>query len=105
MILVFFTSWSKSCQTELKDLQAYYTTDNHPSVEVVAVSFDKKQKDVKKFAAENEITFPILLDKKLTSLDNFQILIIPTTFCINQEGLIEKIFVDYDDNVKASLIP
>lgn len=102
VILAFLASWSKSCQVEFLDLQELYS-GNSPSVEVLAVSFDKKQKDLKAFLAKNEITFPVLLDKKLSTLDQFQILIIPTTFCINRDGIIEKIFVDYDENVKKAI--
>ena len=102
VILTFFASWSKSCQAELKDLQVLYA-NNKVSLEVVAVSFDKKVKDLKNFVAKNNTSFPILHDKKLSSVDTFQILIIPTTFCLNRAGVIEKIFVDYDDNVKKAL--
>ncbi|MFA4843456.1 MAG: TlpA disulfide reductase family protein [Candidatus Margulisiibacteriota bacterium] len=99
VIVVFFTSWSKSCQAELADLQALY---NH-KFEILAVSFDKKSKELKSFLAKNPLSYPVLLDKKLASLDAFQVLIIPTTFCVNRDGEIEKLFVDYDDNVKLAL--
>ena len=99
VILVFFTSWSKSCQAELADLQARYNN----KFEVLAVSFDKKSKELKSFLAKNQLSYPVLLDKKLASLDAFQVLIIPTTFCVNRQGEIEKVFVDYDDNVQQAL--
>ena len=102
VVLFFFASWSKSCQAELTDLQGLYAA-RRPSLEVIGVSFDKKSKDLQTFLAKNEISYPILLDKKLTSLDKFQILIIPTTFCLNKDGVIEKIFVDYDENVKKAV--
>jgi peroxiredoxin len=44
-----------------------------------------------------------LIDKKLSSLNKYAILIIPTTFLINREGQIEKVLVDYDDNVKTAI--
>jgi peroxiredoxin len=102
VILVFFTSWSRSCQVELKVLQKLYSIKNR-NFEVLAVSFDKKQKDLISFISGSGIAFPILLDKKLSSLDRFQVLIIPTTFCIDRRGVIRKIFVDYDDNVEKAL--
>jgi len=102
VILAFTASWSKSCQDELKDLQELYIK-NRSKAEVLSVSFDKKQKDLKNFVEKSGITFPVLLDKKLSCLDKFQILIIPTTFCINRQGIIEKIFVDYDENIKKAL--
>jgi len=103
LILVFFASWSKSCQTEMADLQKLYA-GSKGNLKVVTVSFDKKTKDLTTYITKNSILFPILTDKKLSSLDKFQILILPTTFCVNRHGIIEKIFVDYDDNVKKALI-
>ena len=102
LILAFAASWSKSCQEEIRSLQEIYE-ENRSSVEVLAVFFDKKPRDLAAFMAKNEITFPVLLDKKLTALDRFQILILPTTFCVNRQGTIEKVFVDYDENVKKAI--
>lgn len=101
-ILTFFASWSKSCQAELNDLQAL-VAESKIKPAVLAVSFDKKTQDLKAFTAKNVYSFPILQDKKLLSIDAFQILILPTTFCLNGNGLIEKIFIDYDDNVKKAI--
>lgn len=100
-VIVFFTSWSKSSQHNLGFLQDL--KDKDQSVEIVGISFDKKAKDVKSFINENKITFPVFVDKKLSAINKFQLLVIPTTFCVNSSGVIEKIFVDYDDNVRKAL--
>jgi peroxiredoxin len=102
VILAFFTSWSKSCQAELDALADLYGK-NRGALEVLAVSFDKKSKDLKNYLAKADLPFPVLVDKKLSTLDTFQILIIPTTFCINEDGVIEKVFVDFDDNVEKAV--
>jgi len=101
-ILTFFASWSKSCQEELANLQGLADLYS-PTLEVIAISFDKKSKALTEFVENNKYDLTFLIDKKLTSLNKYAILIIPTTFCINREGKIEKIFVDYDDNVKQAL--
>ena len=100
VLLVFFTSWSKSCQAELTDLREIYKSADF---EILAVSFDKKQKELRSFISKEKIPFPVLVDKNLSLLDKFQVLILPTTFCIGRNGAIEKIFVDYDDNVKKAV--
>ena len=102
VILVFFTSWSKSCQGELEALNELYRS-NKANLEVVAVSFDKKAKDLKSYLAQADLAFPVLQDKKLSAIDPFQIVIIPTTFCLDRDGTIKKVFVDYDDNIKKAL--
>lgn len=102
LIVTFFASWSKSCQDEIKTLQEM--KDRYGStLEVVAISFDKKSKTLSEFVEANKLKLNFLVDKKLLSLNQYAILIIPTTFCINPAGKIDKILVDYDDNVKQAL--
>jgi peroxiredoxin len=101
-VLTFFTSWSNTCKQELTDLQAFYK-GLAPTLEVVAISLDRKSKTLQEFLANNDYSFKFLIDKKLSSLNKYAILIIPTTFLINREGQIEKILVDYDDNVKTAI--
>jgi len=103
VIITFFTSWSKSCQSELSDLQEIYDGKS-PKAEIIGVAFDKKTSELKNFIAANSLSFPIIADKRLSLIDNFQITIIPTTICINRDGIIEKIFLDYDDNVKKAVL-
>ncbi|MGB9613156.1 MAG: TlpA family protein disulfide reductase, partial [Candidatus Margulisiibacteriota bacterium] len=101
VILFFFASWSKSCQSELQDLQELFR--DHQKIEIIGVALDRKIKPLKEFLNENHISFTILHDKKLLTLDRYQVVIIPTTFCLDQNGYLEKIFVDYDQNVKVAL--
>lgn len=100
-VLFFFTTWSKPCQNQLQDLQKISTQNR--KVEIIGVAFDKKTKTLQEFVNKNNISFTILQDKKLSALEQYQVLIIPTTFCLNQNGIIEKIFIDYDQNVKEAL--
>lgn len=101
-ILTFFTSWSNTCKQELTDLQELYASFA-PSLEVVAISLDRRSKTLQDFLDKNDFSFDFLIDKKLSSLNKYAILIIPTTFLINREGKVEKILVDYDENVKTAI--
>lgn len=98
LIITFVASWSKPCQAILSDLQSIY-----PRANVLAVSLDKKNKDLKAYLDNNKLSFPILVDKKLSLLDNYRILIIPSTFCVSPKGIIEKILIDHDENTGKEL--
>lgn len=100
-ILTFFTSWSKSCQQEISFLKALREKDKN--LAVLGISFDRKAKDLVSFLAENQIGFDILYDRKLTTLKDYRIIIIPTLFIIDKEGKIANIYVDFDENVKAAI--
>lgn len=97
-IVFFFTTWSKSCQEEYLDLAAI-----EKRAAIFPVSLDKKRKDLDEFVKKNGQFGQILTDRKLKTIELFQVIIIPTTFCVNRQGVIEKIFVDYDANVKKSI--
>jgi peroxiredoxin len=45
-----------------------------------------------------------LHDKKLETLKDFRILILPTLFVIDQSGNINSIFVDFDENVQKAVL-
>ncbi len=102
VVLVFFASWSKPCQSELYDLQQL-ATEKGDRIQMLGVSFDKKSRELQDLINRAKITFPIAVDKKYSQLDKFQILVIPTTFCIGSGGTIERVLVDYDDNVKKAV--
>ena len=100
IILSFFASWSKSCQQEILFLQ---DLSENKELKILGISFDRKLKNLKSFINENKIGFEILHDKKLKTLKDFRILIIPTLFVIDKEGNIKSIYVDFDQNVKKAV--
>jgi peroxiredoxin len=102
VIIAFVTSWSKSCQTELNDLQEL-ALKSGSGLEITAISFDKKIKTISDYVAGRKLSFCVLIDKKLTSMEKYSIQVIPTTYAIGADGKIKSVFVDYDDNVKKSL--
>ena len=101
--LSFFASWSKSCQEEIFFLQSLHKKYKYKGLKIVGVSFDRKLEALKSFVRENDFEFEILYDKKLKTLKDFRILIIPTLFVIDREGKIKRIYVDFDKNVEKAL--
>ncbi len=103
IVLNFFASWSRSCQDEaafLNDLAAKYSYND---VKIIGVSYDRKSEALQDYAAENKISYTIVHDKKLKTLKDFRILIIPTLFVIDQDGKIKNIYVDFDENVEQAV--
>jgi peroxiredoxin len=103
IVLSFFASWSKSCQQEILFLQDLHKKYKKKGIKIIGVSFDRKLKKLESFINENNIKFEILHDKKLRTLKDFRILIIPTLFVIDKEGIIKSIYVDFDKNVKKAV--
>ena len=91
VILNFWASWCEPCKEEMPDLQSF--SEEHPDVAVLAVnltSMDLGIDIVKQFVDVFELTFPILLDEADVVGQQYNILTIPTSYIIDQEGRIFK---------------
>lgn len=102
VVLTFYATWSKSCLENLKFLSSLQ--EKFRNLEVVTVAFENKAASLDSFIRTNNIDLLTLIDKKKKSLDNFQILIIPMTFLVDRNGILQNIYVDFDDSVKSSMI-
>lgn len=101
--LVFWTTWSDKCHDELAYLEKLYQK-NKDDLVVLAVNLDKEGIDKACLYADQwAVSFPILADEKLTTLEQFQVLVIPTVFLICRGGLLCDIQVDYDQDTPDSL--
>lgn len=103
VVLTFFTSWSKPCQEEMLFLRDLMKAYGEKGVEIVAVSLDKKLDGLRAFVSENKIGFDVLSDRKLKTLNDYKILILPTTFIIGKDGTISNTYVDFDGNIQEAL--
>ena len=104
IILSFFASWSKSCQEEILFLNGLNEKYGKKGVKIIGISFDKTLDQLNTFVNQNQIGFEVLYDKKLKTLKDFKILIIPTLLVIDLEGNIKNTFVDFDRNVEEAVI-
>lgn len=86
VILNFWATWCPPCKDEMPDMEEFYQQAGKDVV-ILAVNIDP-QYNVKKFVKENKITFPILLDRKDQVNTKYQIISIPTTYFIDEKGII-----------------
>ncbi|MFC1637455.1 peroxiredoxin family protein [Candidatus Margulisiibacteriota bacterium] len=103
VVLSFFASWSKSCQQEMAFLKELDEEYRNKGIKVIGVSYDRKLESLKQYVEENKLLFTVLHDKKLKTLKDYRILIIPTLFVIDLEGNITNIYVDFDENVAEAV--
>ena len=88
VMLNFWATWCPPCKEEMPAMEQFYQ-EKSKDVEILAVNLDP-QNDVKAFVKDNEITFPILLDQDGSIQQTYSILSIPTTFIIDEQGLVLK---------------
>ncbi|WP_409305650.1 peroxiredoxin family protein [Peribacillus sp. SCS-155] len=94
VLLNFWATWCPPCKKEMPDLEKLHTTSGEDIV-VLAVN-DDPQNDVKGFAQDLNLTFPILLDNEKASesvTEAYQVMSLPTSFFIDKNGVIQDKFV------------
>lgn len=93
VLLNFWASWCPPCKKEMPYMEEYYNDqaeeDNVAILAVNMTTLERGQKEkVPKFVDEHGLTFPILMDEAGIAKDLYDVMIYPTTYVINEEGII-----------------
>ena len=103
-LLNIWATWCPPCREELRDLQQSQSELTEAGLGVVAVSVDdpERRSEVERFVQDQGLTFPVLLaDTEFVSTYNLvkrhllnrrTDLRIPTTFLVNGDGLLAKLY-------------
>ncbi|WP_179885022.1 peroxiredoxin [Bacillus sp. AFS015802] len=86
VILNFWATWCPPCKEEMPVIQEFYEKYGK-DVEVLAINIDP-QYNVKEYQKAMGLTFPILLDRQDKINNAYDILTVPTTYIINEQGII-----------------
>ncbi|WP_390285048.1 peroxiredoxin family protein [Ureibacillus sp. GCM10028918] len=92
VVINFWATWCIPCVEEMPAMQNFY--DEHAAmgnVEILAVNATDKESNtdiVKQFVQEFGISFPILLDEKGDVLFNYEVLTLPTSLIIDEQGMV-----------------
>ncbi|MGG3643503.1 thiol-disulfide oxidoreductase ResA [Bacillus gobiensis] len=91
VILNFWATYCPPCDKEMPLLNKVYEEYKDKGLEILAVNAGEPRIIVSPYVNEKNLRFPILLDRTGTAVDHYDILNIPATYFINEDGvLIEK---------------
>lgn len=88
VIINFWATWCPPCKAEMPAMQKLYERVNG-QFDLLAINIDPKN-DVAGFVNDNRITFPVLLDESGKINESYSILSVPTTFLVDEKGIIVK---------------
>ncbi len=91
VILNFWASWCPPCRHEVPALQAIHHEYGPQGVVVLAVNLGEKLENVERFAHDNGISFAVWLDEDKWAGNIYGVRSIPTTYFIDQDGIIRTI--------------
>ncbi|MCA1053834.1 TlpA family protein disulfide reductase [Rossellomorea aquimaris] len=86
VVVNFWATWCPPCKEEMPIMEEFYNS-NREEVEVLAINIDP-QYNVKEYQQAMGLTFPILLDEDDKINKAYDILTVPTTYVINEQGII-----------------
>ena len=86
VLINFWATWCKPCREEMPDLQSIYE-ERDDDVVILAINMDAHN-DVEGFIDSYSVTFPVLLDENDQISDMYQIISLPTTYFIDEDGTI-----------------
>lgn len=96
ILLNFWATWCIPCKREMPLLQKLH---NEGKIIVIGVNLQEDKRTVEKFVKELNITFPIVLDKDGSIEAVYNVLLKPTTYFIDENGVIvDKKFGELTDN-------
>ncbi|MBI4384015.1 MAG: TlpA family protein disulfide reductase [Nitrospinae bacterium] len=98
LLVNFWATWCGPCKMEMPSLEKLYRRFKSRNFSLLAVSGDMfGDKVVRPFVEANNLTFPVLLDQRLTVSHKYGVVSLPTTFLIDPEGKIIGVHEGADD--------
>jgi peroxiredoxin len=93
VLINFWASWCTPCRSEMPDIVAAYRAHQDTGLEVLAINLTDQEgmKDVRKFAAEFQMPFPVLLDEKGRVRRLYALVGVPTSVFVGSDGVVRLV--------------
>ena len=93
VLLNFWATWCGPCRLEMPFIQDIYEDEgfSDKGLVVLAVNIGEDSSTAKRFMVDKKLTFTVLLDTDKKIAPEYNIRAIPTTFFIDEDGIIRDI--------------
>lgn len=93
ILLNFWATWCPPCRYEIPILDKIQKEYKDKKFKIIAVSLDTDVKALEDFLKNNKVSFLVLSDKNGTVGYSYNVLAIPTSFLIDKDFIIRKIYI------------
>jgi cytochrome c biogenesis protein CcmG, thiol:disulfide interchange protein DsbE len=91
VVVYFWSVACKPCQAEMKILQETYIRYQAHGLMVLGINNSDQSLAVEQYASENEITFPLLLDRDNTVTDLYKVRNAPAAYYLDRDGVVRQV--------------
>jgi thiol-disulfide isomerase/thioredoxin len=94
LLINFWASWCKPCRSEMPFIIAAYRAHQREKFAVLAINLKDQEgstKDVRKFVAEFQLPFPVLLDEKGKARRLYALRGVPTSIFVGSDGRVRAV--------------
>lgn len=95
LLINFWATWCPPCRAEMPAMQDVYADNQHLGFEILAINATNQDNlaNVSSFVSNYALTFPILLDQQGEAAQKYQIRSYPTSFFIDEDGIIQEVII------------
>ena len=90
VFLNFWASWCPPCRKEMPDMQKLHEEYGAEEVAILAVNVGESKSTAANFMMQNGLSFPVLLDNSKDTARNYLVRGIPSSYFLDQNGIIEE---------------
>jgi peroxiredoxin len=104
IFLNFWATWCPPCRREMPSMQILHEKFKEEDFVMLAVSLDSSKRPATDFIKEHKYTFTVLMDSDKKVARIYQITGIPTTFIIDQKGVIAHKTIGMENWAKEEIL-
>ena len=103
VVLNFWATWCPPCRLEMPSMERLYREFRDKGLEVVAVNFMETPEQVKAFAEEQKLSYPMLLDRRAEIAERYGVMRLPVTVLIGRKGEVIAKAIGFKDWYKDDI--
>lgn len=103
VLLNFWATWCPPCRLEMPSMERLYGEFRGQGLEIVAVNFMESRELVQAFAREQNLTYPMLLDRQSDIAERYGVMRLPETVVIGRSGEVIAKTTGYKDWYKEDV--